>query len=71
MLETTSVDSEKAELSKAIQDTIDAIHASAASGESAEGAEIVSFKEAAARYKRRQKIRRIALIVFGFARSDF
>ena len=67
LLETSTVDTEKSELSKQIQDTIDAIHASAASGESAEGSEIVSFKEAAARYKRRQKVRRIVLIVLGFA----
>ncbi len=67
LLDTSTVESEQAELRKQIQDTIDAIHAAAASGDTPEGSEVVSFKEAAERYKRRQKVRRIALIVFGFA----
>ena len=67
LLDTTQVPSERGELEKQIRDTMDAILAAAASGEKPEGAEIVSYKDAAARFKRKRKVRRIALGVLGVA----
>src|SRR5262249_39283415 len=55
----------KAELERSIQDTIDAIHAANATGDDAEGTEIVSFKDKAIKFKRRQKARRVALAILG------
>ena len=65
LLDTAQSETEKTELQKQVQDTIDAIHAAALSGDTAEGSEIVSYKDAAERYRRKQRVKRIALAVFG------
>jgi tetratricopeptide (TPR) repeat protein len=65
LLDSASSPVDKAELERSIQDIIEEIHEAAASGDSPEGSEIVSFKDAAQRFKRRQKARRAALAIFG------
>ena len=67
LLETAQNESDRSEFQKQIQDTIDAIHSASASGEAAEGTEIVSYKEAADRFRKRKLRRRIAFGVFIFA----
>ena len=67
LTETAQNDTERAEYQKQIQDTIDAIDAAAASGEAGEGSEIVSYKEAAERFRKRKLRRRIVFGVFCFA----
>jgi hypothetical protein len=67
LLETAQNDADRAEYQKQIQDTVEAIESAAAAGESDAGAEIVSFKDAADRFRKRKLRRRIVFGVFCFA----
>jgi outer membrane protein assembly factor BamB len=58
-------DAERAKLQAQIDYAIDAIIRARDAGESIEGSEVVSYKAAAEKFKRRQRQRQIALVVFG------
>lgn len=63
MLEASQSEAEQRELQGLIDDTLDAIRRAQDAGESVEGSDTVSFKQAAERYKRRQRKKRIAALV--------
>jgi len=63
MLEASPTESESTELQGLIDDTLDAIRRAQDAGESVEGTDTISFKQAAERYKRRQRTKRIASLV--------
>ncbi|MCY3022364.1 MAG: PQQ-binding-like beta-propeller repeat protein [Planctomycetota bacterium] len=64
LLDATQGEVERKELQSLIDDTLLAIRRAQEAGESVEGAETVSYKEAAARYRRRRFYRRAAALTF-------
>jgi len=64
LLEATAGDFERRELQSLINDTMQALHKAQETGEQAEGAEIISYKEAAARFRHRRAFRQIAGLLF-------
>ncbi|HEY3322382.1 MAG TPA: PQQ-binding-like beta-propeller repeat protein [Planctomycetota bacterium] len=66
--EAAQTEAEQTELQDLIEETIEAIRRAQAAGASVEGVETVSYREAAERFKRRQTIKRVAMLtVAGFA----
>gem|GEM_PF-5965429 len=64
ILDSSSAQEEKPELQRLIDDTLEAIRRAAERGESLEGAETVSYKEAAEKFKRRKRTHRVSLAIF-------
>lgn len=63
LIEVAPSDLERRELQSLINDTTEAIRKAQEAGELVEGAETVSFKDAAARYRRRQVLKRAAALL--------
>ena len=64
LMDVTEDDAERAELQKLIDDIVEDINQARESGEAVEGSDVVSHKDAANRYKRRQRIWNIAKAIF-------
>lgn len=68
ILEGLPTDSEREELQELIDETVDSIRRAQEAGESVEGVETVSYKEAADRFKRRQRGKRlVSMLVLGLS----
>ena len=64
LIEATDNPAEQRELQSLINDTLDVIRKALEAGQSVEGADSISYKEAAARYRRRQALKRITALLF-------